>query len=185
MNTRGWIALLALAATAMATWLLRGDRDTNDETPVANTPVERGYYMIDAHIFGTDDDGELLYELMAQRALQTASREPIELSGIRVDYAAGNGRWQIEANSATLEFGGSQLALSGQVVARRDDDGTVGAVAVHTETLAFNPEARTVETDDTVRFEIGEGTLVATGMLALLDEDRIELRSNIRGQFTP
>ena len=30
-----------------------------------------------------------------------------------------------------------------------------------------------------------EGSLVSSGMRALLDEDRIELRSNIRGQFTP
>lgn len=185
MNTRGWVMLVVLAAVAVVSWLLRGNRDASDAAPRVATPVERGYYMLNAHIFGTDDNGELLYELIAERALQTASREPIELSGIRVDYAAGDGRWQIEAATATLEYGGSQLALSGEVVARRADDGEIGAVTVHTETLAFDPNARSVETDDTVRFEIGEGTLVATGMLALLDEDRIELRSNIRGQFTP
>lgn len=185
MNTRGWIALLILAGIAVASWLLRGDRDDAAEAVLSNTPVTRGYYMLDAHIFGTDGDGELLYELEAERALQDSSRDPIELSGIRVDYAGGDGRWQIEAATATLDYGSSRLALAGNVVARRSADGDIGAVNVYTETLDFDPAARTVETDTTVRFEIGEGTLIATGMLAQLDIDRIELRSNIRGQFTP
>jgi lipopolysaccharide export system protein LptC len=182
---RGGIVLSILAAIAVVTWFVRGDRDDLGSGALAPTPVGRGYYMLNAHIFGTDESGELLYELAADRALQEASRDPIELSGIRVDYEGGEGRWQIEAATATLQYGGERIALSGNVVARRRADDTVGPVTVRTETLAFDPVQRSVETEATVRFEIGEGSLVATGMRALLDEDRIELRSNIRGQFTP
>ena len=45
--------------------------------------------------------------------------------------------------------------------------------------------ARVVETDDVVRFDMALGSLVATGMRVALDEDKVELRSNIRGQFIP
>lgn len=182
---RGILLLLVLASIAVITWIVRGDRGEAGSGLAPAAAVERGYYMLDAHIFGTDDAGELLYELTADRALQNASREPIELSGIRVDYAGGDSRWQIEATSATLAYSGAQIALAGDVVARRADDGTVGPVTVRTDALSFDPAARIVETDATVRFEIGGGSLVATGMRALLDEDRIELRSNIRGQFAP
>ena len=154
---RGILLLLALATIAVITWIARGDRGDAGSGSTPAAAIERGYYMLDAHIYGTDDDGELLYELTADRALQTASREPIELSGIRMDYAG----------------------------AKRADDGEVGPVTVRTDTLSFDPAARVVETEATVRFEIGGGSLVATGMRALLDEDRIELRSNIRGQFSP
>ena len=185
MNMRNGLVLLVLAAVAVVTWLARGDRDELGTDAVLATPVERGYYMLDAHIFGTDESGELLYELAAERALQEASRDPIELSGIRVDYAGGEGRWEIEAATATLQYGGERIALTGNVIARRRADDTVGPVTVRTESMAFDPVQRSVETEATVRFEIGDGSLVATGMRALLDEDRIELRSNIRGQFTP
>ncbi len=185
MNMRNGLVLFVLAAVAVVTWFVRGDRDEADSEALVATPVERGYYMLEAHIFGTDESGELLYELAADRALQDASQDPIELSGIRVDYAGGNGRWQIEAATATLQYGGERIAFSGNVIARREADDTVGPVTVRTESMAFDPVQRSVETDATVRFEIGEGSLVSTGMRALLDEDRIELRSNIRGQFTP
>jgi lipopolysaccharide export system protein LptC len=41
------------------------------------------------------------------------------------------------------------------------------------------------ETDERVQIRIGERSLTATGMLASLKENQLELRSNVSGKFLP
>lgn len=187
MTTRNLLMLLTLAAVAVISWLAGAQRRAGDGNSIAPAPVQRGYYILEARIFGSDDNGEPMYELNARRALQSARGEPIELEQVQVAYAGDNdsGSWRISAINATLDESTSQLVLSGDVVATRLAAQPGDEVRLSTERLAYDPRGQVVETDERVRFELGAGSLVATGMRASLADNTIELRSNISGQFTP
>ena len=187
MTTRNLLMLLILAAVAVVSWLAGAQRRDGDAASTEPPPVQRGYYILEARIFGSNDDGERMYELNARQALQSARGEPIELEQVQVAYAGddGDGDWRISAVNATLDEATSQLVLFGDVVATRLAEQPGDEVRLSTERLSYDPRAQVVETDDRVRFELGAGSLVATGMRASLSDNKIELRSNISGQFTP
>jgi len=64
-----------------------------------------------------------------------------------------------------------------------DDNGEVTELT--TPYLEFDPRAKTASTEERVTIRIGEQSLSATGMLAFLQEDRVELKSNVSGKFMP
>ena len=51
--------------------------------------------------------------------------------------------------------------------------------------LEIDPNQYKAETDSRVQIRIGSRSLTATGMLALLRENRLQLKSNVSGKFVP
>ena len=93
--------------------------------------------------------------------------------------------WVVHADSATLREGSPQIMLRGHVRAigtRGDDDEDT---EIRTQYLELDPERFVAETDARVQIRIGARSLTATGMLASLNDDRIELKSNVRGKIAP
>jgi LPS export ABC transporter protein LptC len=56
---------------------------------------------------------------------------------------------------------------------------------IRTQYLELDPKQFIAETDRRVQIRIGGRSLTATGMLASLHDDRIELKSNVRGKIAP
>ncbi|MEL7297376.1 MAG: LPS export ABC transporter periplasmic protein LptC [Pseudomonadota bacterium] len=191
MNTRGLLIIITLVSLALFSWYLR-DRERTP-APVQQTipRVDSGYYLLNARITASDEDGESAYQIIAGEATQAALDAPIEMRAVRVTYGESEtSQWLISADEATLEQTNTVLTLAGSVEAtwqrqgnsEGDDDTTLTLL---TESLAFDAERNIVETDALVRFDVGMGRLTATGMRASLQNDVVEFRSNVRGQFTP
>ena len=51
--------------------------------------------------------------------------------------------------------------------------------------LELSPERYVAETDERVQIRIGARSLTATGMLASLNDNTVELKSNVRGKIAP
>jgi lipopolysaccharide export system protein LptC len=186
VNLRGVLALLLLAAAAVGTWLLslRG----TEEVPQAADPstIVSGYYMRDATVTGTAEDGDVLYRLHAAEATQAEDGGPVQLSEVTVRYSPeATVPWSLTAASGVLEPASRKIVLSGNVraVSEPDDNGEVTELT--TARLEFDPRAKTASTEERVTIRIGEQSLSATGMLAFLQEDRVELKSNVSGKFMP
>jgi lipopolysaccharide export system protein LptC len=186
MNLRSGLVMLLLAAAAVVTWLLslRGP----DEAPEQSDPgtIVSGYYMRDATVTGTAEDGDILYRLHAERAVQTEDGGPVELTDVSVRYSPGAAvPWSLTATSGVLEPASRKIVLQGDVraVSEPDDNGEVTELT--TPYLEFDPRAKTASTEERVTIRIGEQSLSATGMLAFLQEDRVELKSNVSGKFMP
>jgi LPS export ABC transporter protein LptC len=178
--------LLLLLAAAGGSWYLSGLSRKPDTTELTSTPFRSGYYILDAVVRGTDADGYTRYEVRAAEATQAVRNTPIELRDIDVLYAAESDRpWTIRADAAQLDGDTGALRMSGNVYAQATTSAEQIPIELRTETLAFDPQQDQVETADKVQIRIGEGTLTATGLLASLRDDRIELRSNVSGKFTP
>ena len=184
MSARSIILLVVLTAAALGSWYLaRINRGAEiDELPY--DAEHRGYYLKLARILGTDADGSLLYEIEADEAVQEA-QDRIEFTNVRIRYSPDSAvPWIVHADEATLREGDPRIALRGHVraVGRTGDDQDT---EIRTQYLELHPERYVAETDERVQVRIGARSLTATGMLASLNENKVELKSNVRGKIAP
>ena len=183
MSPRAITVLVILTAAALASWYLaRNNRPAEaDERPYDTT--HRGYYLKSARILGTGEDGSLLYEIDAAYAEQEA-KDRIEFTEVRIRYSPQSDvPWVVHADKATLREGSPRIALRGHVRAlgNSGDDET----EIRTQYLELDPERFVAETDERVQIRIGARSLTATGMLESLNENKVELKSNVRGKIAP
>jgi LPS export ABC transporter protein LptC len=84
-----------------------------------------------------------------------------------------------------ISDGHDLLRLSGHVVAFSDVGFSGQATEIRAPLLNIDPNGYKAETDSRVQVRIGSRSLTATGMLALLQENRLQLKSNVSGKFVP
>ncbi len=185
MSPRSIIFLGILTFAAIGSWYLtRTDRSTHDEEP-PDTPLHRGYYLKQARILGTGEDGSLLYEIDSEFAEQQENGQ-IEFTDVHIRYSPGSDvAWTIDADHATLSQGSPRILLRGHVRAISNAAQAEREIEIRTQYLELDPERFVAETDQRVQLRIGARSLTATGMLASLHDDKIELKSNVSGKFMP
>ncbi len=179
------ILIGALTAAAAGTWYLARDKGADDVDLVDYDAAHRGYYLKSARILGTAEDGSLLYEIEAEHAEQQAA-DRIEFREVRVRYSpTADVPWVVHADEATLREGSPRIALRGHVraVGSTGDDGQ--DTEIRTQYLELDPERFVAETEERVQVRIGARSLTATGMLASLNDNKLELKSNVRGKIVP
>ncbi|MGI9235492.1 MAG: LPS export ABC transporter periplasmic protein LptC [Woeseiaceae bacterium] len=185
ISPRNFALLAALAAGALGSWYLarQGQSDAAGEVPYE--PNHRGYYLKSARILGTGENGDLLYEIEADRAEQQTDKS-IEFTDVRIRYSPESDiPWTVNADAATLNEGNPRIELRGHVRATSNGAEPDDETEIRTQYLELDPERFIAETDDRVQIRIGARSLTATGMLASLNDDRIELKSNVRGKIAP
>jgi lipopolysaccharide export system protein LptC len=185
MSPRTITLIVVLTAAAIGSWYLARSHRPAEEAARPYDPTHQGYYLKSARILGTDEDGSLLYEIRAEHAQQQA-RDRIEFSGVRVEYSpTADVPWVVYADEATLREGSPRIALRGHVRAvGRTADGSQDT-EIRTPYLEFDPERYVAETDERVQIRFGARSLTATGMLASLNDNTVELKSNVRGKIAP
>ena len=184
MSPRLITLIVVLTAAAIGSWYLARSNRPADVDELPYDPEHRGYYLKSARILGTDEDGSLLYEIEAEHAVQD-SRESIEFTDVRIRYSPDTAvPWVVHADEATLREGSPRIELRGHVRAvgiSGDDQDT----EIRTQYLQLDPERYVAETDERVQIRIGARSLTATGMLASLNDNKVELKSNVRGKIAP
>ena len=184
MSARSIVLLVVLTSAALGSWYLAQSRRGADVDEVPYEAEHRGYYLKAARILGTDSDGSLLYEIHADEAVQEA-QDRIEFTNVRIRYSPDSAvPWTVHADAATLREGDPRIALRGHVRAvgeSGDDQDT----EIRTQYLELHPERYVAETEERVQVRIGARSLTATGMLASLNENKVELKSNVRGKIAP
>ena len=185
MDWRSVITFGILLAAAAGSWYLARRDAVPEVVQTARDGRGDGFYLRAARILGTDEQGQLLYEIQADYAVQKANRD-IELTNVRVRYSAGaQVPWTINADLATISDHQERLQLSGHVVAVSSEGFSGQVTEIRTPLLDIDPNRYTAETDSRVQIRIGSRSLTATGMLALLRDNRLQLKSNVSGKFVP
>ena len=178
----GFVLLLVAAAT---TWYLSQSLNNGEVEVTTTGGVRSGFYLRSARILSTGTDGQYLYEINADFAEQVADNL-IELKNVRITYSSGsNIPWKLAADRATIIGEEGYLLLEGHVVATSSQDFSSEVTEIRTQYLEFNPRAYRAETDYRVQVRIGSRSLTATGMLALLEDNQLTLKSNVNGKFVP
>ena len=185
MSPRLVVVLTALTAAALYSWYLARTNEGDDADRLQLETEHFGYYLSSARILGTGPDGSLLYEIEAVRAEQQ-SDDRIEFSDVRIDYTPESDvPWTIFADTATIFPNEHRVLLAGHVRAVSDEGFSGDETEIRTPVLEFDPQAYVAQTDARVQIRIGSRSLTATGMLASLNENRLELQSNVSGRFIP
>jgi LPS export ABC transporter protein LptC len=185
VNARGILTVVLLAVAAAGSWYLaRSDQDTDAEV-IATERAQRGFYLKSARILGTGPDGSRLYEIRAERAEEKLDGR-IEFEDVRFDYSPDAAvPWTVNADNAIILPNEQRVQLSGHVRAVSPQGFAEEDTEIRTQYLELDPYTYIAETDERVQIRIGARSLTATGMLASLDEYRLELKSNVSGKFVP
>jgi lipopolysaccharide export system protein LptC len=179
------VTFVVLFAAAVGSWYLSMKFSTDEVVQTVSDTGTDGFYLRTARILGTDDSGQLLYEIEAEFAEQQENRD-IELQNVRIRYSAGaEVPWTINADLATISDNQDLLRLSGHVTAFSSEGFSGQVTEIRAPVLDIDPKTYKAETDSRVQLRIGSRSLTGTGMLALLQENRLELRSNVSGKFIP
>ncbi|MDJ0760273.1 MAG: LPS export ABC transporter periplasmic protein LptC [Woeseiaceae bacterium] len=185
MQTRNLIILAVLAIAAFGSWHLARTNNVDEELEVSREPISRGYYIKSARIFGTDPAGNLVYEIIADRAVQLED-ETVAFSDVNIRYAPDSQvPWTVDADEALIDPRKPGIQLSGHVRAISSEGFQGSDTEIRTEYMELDPESYIARTDQRVQIRIGARSLTATGMLASLQENQLELKSNISGKFLP
>jgi LPS export ABC transporter protein LptC len=185
VSFRNILATGFLSAVAIGTWYLSQSFNSTEITKTISEGNTGGFYLRAARILGTGTDGQLLYEIEAEFAEQQEN-DDIELQNVRVIYSTeANVPWTINADIATITRDHDLLRLSGHVVAVSQEGFAGRETEIRTPILDIDPNTYRAETDSRVQLRIGSRSLTGTGMLASLQDNRLELKSNVSGKFVP
>jgi lipopolysaccharide export system protein LptC len=185
VSARHVAAFVTLLGAAAASWYLASSLDTPVPEQTSTGSLQQGYYLRAARILGTGENGQLLYEIEAEYAEQR-SNEQIAFDKVHIKYAPDSDiPWSVSADHALITGNLQQLTLSGHVLAVSQRGFADAVTEIRTDWLELDPERFRAQTDSRVQIRIGERSLTATGMEAMFDENRLQLKSNVSGKFVP
>ncbi|HEX7117057.1 MAG TPA: LPS export ABC transporter periplasmic protein LptC [Steroidobacter sp.] len=181
MNWR-WISLSALLAALVIGYGAlsgRGTRPLRSQAP----PEQPGYYLEDAVITQTQQDGSLELKLEAERIEQQRNDDSIALHGVRAEYFESPERqWQLSAQRGLVPANSRILHLAGNVELRPADSATT---FLRTDALAIDPEKNIAySTSSPVSLRFGQHTMTVNSFRADLSNETIRLES-VDGRFEP
>lgn len=184
MSIRRILGMTVLLSIAIGSWYIARSLTPVEIIDTPGSVMHEGYYLRAARMLGTDQNGQLLYEIEAEYAEQKGERE-IEFQQVQIRYAPpANIPWTLSADTAVV--GDNQrLMLSGHVTAVSMDGFEGEVTEIRTPYLELAPDTYIAETDEKVQIRIGSRSLTAIGMLALLQDNRVQLKSNVSGKFVP
>lgn len=179
-NPRNILLLASLTAAAVLTWTLARDTREAVSDQASTQAAPRVYYLVNAVMHGIDESGATAYRIHAERIEQTASDQPLSLTGVRVESAEGSGvQWDLRAESGTALADTSMLSLSG-VSALRKPDVNEREASFETAALEIDIRNSTVSTESEISFLTSNWSTTATGLQLDLRTNTYEFLSNAK-----
>lgn len=183
--TRQTISIVIMLLLAAGSWYLARSLQSEDQEVSNSEMLKSGFYLKSARILGTGEDGRLLYEIEADYAEQQENEE-IELQNVQLNYSAESEvPWTLNADRALVGDQRDRVTLSGHVIALSNEGFSGDVTEIRTQRLELQPEIFRAETEERVQIRIGARSLTATGMLAMLQTNQLQLKSNVSGKFAP
>lgn len=178
--------MLLLAAAALVMFYFgRQPRPDASLRPVDARAYPLGYYLRDAVLLGTDEQGRISYRLHAGLVEERPDDARLSLENVRFEYQPSEQiPWSIVAARGEAPIGAERtyLDLKGGVELTRDPDAQGKPARVETSELRLEPDRHLASTAAPVRVSIGDDALDAVGLKAFLDKDRLELESEVHGR---
>lgn len=185
MSARNVLGFALLVVAAAGSWFLTMSLQPPELEETSRNTRSEGFYLRSARMLGTDSQGDLLYEIEAEYAEQLPNEE-IEFQNVRITYSSdATVPWTLNADTAVIGKNQERLVLTGDVVAVSSEGLSGEVTEIRTSRLEFDPATYRAQTDSRVQIRVGSRSLTATGMLALLQEDKLQLKSNVSGRFFP
>lgn len=186
MNWRAFVGLALLIAAAAGSWVLLRSSAQSQGAPRLSDPAQPGYYLNDATILGTDVDGVQLYRLEAASIRHQPATDEVTLEAVVIRYSDGSQPdWFARAKQGTIIEQGTLIRLAGEVILQDGNVNPREKLLIETSELDFRPRARVASTEAEVKLTRPGVVLTARGMEANLAEERLQLKADINGRFSP
>ncbi len=187
MNWR-WVSLAAALAAIVIGY---GAFIDSDSTPTMSNelPEQPGYYLKDAVILRTREDGSPSIELVAREIEQRLNRneggEAINMESVRVNYfGKTDWQWELTANSGLVPPNSRIVHLDGNVELRSLASDAPDTF-LRTDELAIDTEKSVAySTSSPVNVRFGPHSMVVKNLRADLKSEKLRLEA-VNGKFEP
>ncbi|UTW06766.1 LPS export ABC transporter periplasmic protein LptC [Pseudomonas benzenivorans] len=176
--------LFTLAAALLAAvgyWNINPD-SFSDRPAAVGTPNAIDFYVVNANTVQYQADGKLHYEMTASKLEHVQASDITLLTEPNMHLYRGSAYpWKIRSARGEVAPEGKEVELIDQVrVDRTDAKGR--PTILTTSRLTLFPEKEYAQTQQAVRIDAANGVTTAQGMKAYLNDGRMLLLSNVRGQ---
>jgi lipopolysaccharide export system protein LptC len=178
------IALLVIVALLVATlgyWNLNPESFNGQPAKAeANNAVD--FYATNTYTVQYQADGKLHYDLTADKVEHIKASDITLMTKPNMNLFRGTELpWKIRSDHGEVSPGGTEVELIDQVrVDRTDAKGR--PTVLTTSRLTVFPEKEYAQTQQAVRIVAANGVTTAQGMKAYMNDGRMLLLSNVRGQ---
>lgn len=178
LNLRNAVWLTLLASAAIATGLLSRTPETDGTDSGQLRSTSLGYYLTGAVLVGTDQSGEVLYRIAAERIEENPETRELVLHSIELVYRDSHTvPWRVRAAAAHGPTTREYFDLTGGVSIERGPDSDGPAAKIEAASLRLEPESYQASTDGPVRFVLGETPISGVGLKAHLKDGQIDLKN--------
>ncbi|WP_313738607.1 LPS export ABC transporter periplasmic protein LptC [Pseudomonas sp.] len=155
-----------------------------DDTPQAQVDENAiDYYAINAHSVQFLPDGKRQYEMTADKIEHVKASEVTLVTQPDLQMYRGTAfPWHIQSKHAEVNPDGTEVELIDSVRIARTDEKNRNTLITSSRMTVF-PQKQYAQTEQAVRIDGAGGTTTGTGMKAYLKDGRMDLLSNVRGQY--
>ena len=173
-------ALIAVVVAALGYWNLAPDSARQPRQASDDNIVD--FYAMGARTVQFQDDGKLHYRMTADKLEHIRSTDITLIDTPRLDlYRGSELPWEVTSQRAEVSPGGIEVELIDDVRIARTDAKNRPTV-ITSSRMTVIPDKEYAQTEQAVRIVAANGVTTAQGMKAYLNDGRMILQSNVRGQ---
>lgn len=175
------IGLLAIALIgALGYWNIRPESFMERRTAETDSAID--FYVIGASTQQFQDDGKLHYEMTADKLehIRASDVTLVDKPDLQL-YRGTDYPWHVRSDKGEVAPEGKQVELIDNVRIARTDAKNRPTVITSSRVTVF-PDEEYAQTQQAVRIEAANGVTTAQGMKAYMNDGKINLLSNVRGQ---
>ncbi|MBF8729198.1 LPS export ABC transporter periplasmic protein LptC [Pseudomonas guariconensis] len=183
-KARNIVLLGAIAALLVAVGYWNISPESFLEKPVAQVDENAiDYYAINAHSVQYLPDGKVQYEMTADKVehLKASEITLVTTPDLHM-YRGTQYPWHVQSVRAEVNPDGTEVELIDKVRVARTDEKQRETIITTTRMTVF-PQKQYAQTEQAVRIDGAGGTTTGKGMKAYLKDGRMDLLSNVRGQY--
>ncbi|MWV15582.1 LPS export ABC transporter periplasmic protein LptC [Pseudomonas sp. L-22-4S-12] len=173
--------LIAALLGAIGYWNIRPESFL-DKPTVGESDSTIDFYVVNARTLQYQEDGQLQYEMTTDKLEHIKASDITLLSQPDLQLYRGSAYpWHVQSARGEVAPQGKQVELIDDVrVARTDAKGR--PTVITSSRMTVFPDEEYAQTRQAVRIEAANGVTTAQGMKAYMNDGRILLLSNVRGQ---
>lgn len=175
-------AAIAALLVAIGYWNINPERFMDRPQPAVDESAI-DYYAINARSKQFMPDGKLQYDMTVEKVEHVQASEVTLLTQPRMEiYRGAPNPWHVQSERGEVNPDGTEVELIDAVRINRTDQKNRATVITTSRATVF-PQKQYAETDQAVKIEGAGGVTTAKGMKAYLNDSKISLLSNVRGQY--
>jgi LPS export ABC transporter protein LptC len=172
VNPRNLLLFGLLACGSLVTWFFASIAEEEPVRTLDTGPLPGGYFLLGATLYGTNEAGQTVYRIRADRVEQVGESDDILLDEMRLEYNVEPGvLWSVSARRGATDGGRRVLDLLDGVRAVYAAESGTDQTIFETNALHLDMNESVATTDQPVRVLRGRSELTATGLEVDLHSD--------------